>query len=124
MERKSNLRNEIDYNTVDNIRLFVSHYDREADSLMFQIPLPTPATSVDWDGDFWVRIDQENGAIVGIEIEDFKRFFHKKYGMLLRGKGATDPIIKELIITLLKLGAKPYTKRTFIKDLQQVCQRV
>lgn len=123
MERKSNLRAEIDYSTVDNIRSFIPSYDKEADSLMLQLPMQTPAISVDFDGDFWVRIHPESGGIVGIEIEDYKAFFHKKYSVLLKGKGVTDPIIKELIISLLKLGSKPYTRKTFMRDLGRVCQR-
>ena len=110
MERACNLRSEIDYKTVDNIRSFVLSYDKEADSLMLQTSMPVPAISVDFDGDFWVRVQPESGLIVGIEIEDYKSFFHKKYSMLLKGKGVINPIIKELIINLLKLGAKPYTK--------------
>lgn len=123
MERATNLRNKIDYNTIDNIMSFVSSYDKEADSLIIRPKKPVPATSIDWDGDFWVRIDSDSGEIVGIEIEDYKEFFSKKYSML-RGFAVTSPAIKDFVIALLKLGPKPFTKKDFIADLKTACQRV
>ena len=79
MERASNLRNKIDFDTIDNIRSFTVNYDKEIDSLMLQPNIPIPALSVDWDGDLWVRVNPDKGKIVGIEIEGFKGFFSKKY---------------------------------------------
>ena len=124
MARESNLRNKIDYNTIDNIRTFTSSYDREMDSLLIQPKTPVPAVSIDWGGDLWLRVNPDNGEIVGVEIEDYKEFFSKKYHTLLRGIPVTNPIIKEVIVTLLKLGAKPFTKKAFTTDLKKVCQRV
>lgn len=124
METMSKLRSKIDYNTIDNIRSFISSYDRETDSLIIQPKTPIPAISVDWGGDLWVRVAPDSGEIVGIEIEDYKEFFSKKYHTLLRGISVTNPIIKEIIITLLGLGAKPFTKRDFTSDLKRVCQRL
>jgi uncharacterized protein YuzE len=123
MGKVSNLKNKIDYDTIDNIMSFKSSYDKEADSLIIQPKKPVPATSIDWDGDFWVRIDSDSGEIVGIEIEDFKEFFSKKYNML-RGHAVTSPVIKAFVIALLKLGPKPFTKKDFIADLNTACQRV
>jgi len=122
MGKLSNLRDKIDFNTIDNIASFISSYDKEADSLIIQPKKPIPATSIDWDGDFWVRIT-DSGEIVGIEIEDYKEFFSKKHN-LLRGHSATSPIIRAFVIALLKLGPKPFTKNVFIADLKTACQRV
>ena len=124
MERASNLRNKIDFDTIDSIRSFTIDYDREIDSLMLQPKIPIPAVSVDWDGDLWVRVNPDKGRIVGIEIEGFRGFFSKKYHSILRGRVVTDPIIKEIVIALLKSGPKPFTKKEFITDLERICQRV
>jgi uncharacterized protein YuzE len=125
MERSSNyLRDKrIDYSTTDNIRSFVSTYDKEIDSLIIQPKKPVPAISIDWDGDFWVRVNPLSGEIVGIEIENYKQFFAKKYHPLLAGQKPTSHTLREVIIALLALGSKPFTKKTFIADLETVCQR-
>jgi len=122
MGKINNLRDRIDYDTIDNIASFTSSYDKEADSLIIQPKKPVSATSIDWDGDFWVRIS-DTGEIVGIEIEDYKGFFSKKYNML-RGFAVTSPVIRAFVIALLKLGPRPFTKKDFIADLETVCQRV
>jgi len=124
MERASNLRNKINHNTIDNIRDFVSNYDKEIDSLIIQRRVPMHAVSVDWDGDFWVRVNPDSGEIVGVEIEDYKGFFSKKYHCVLKGITVSSPILKEVVIALLKSGSKPYTKKEFTTDLKRVCQRV
>lgn len=124
MERASNLRNKIDNTTVLGIRTFVSEYDKETDTLIIQPETPIPAVSVDWDGDFWVRVNPASGEILGIVIEDYKAFFAKKYHLILRGHGVTDPIIKELIIALVASVPKPFTKKDFVADLKKVSQHV
>ena len=123
MERASNLRNNIDFDTINSIRSFIINYDKEIDSLMLQPETPIPAVSVDWDGDLWVRVNPDKGKIVGIEIEGFREFFSKKYHSILRGRVVADPIIKEIVIALLKSGPKPFTKKEFITDLERICQR-
>ena len=123
MERASNLRNKIDFDTINNIRSFTVNYDKEIDSLMLQPEIPIPAVSVDWDGDLWVRVNPDKGIIAGIEIEGFREFFSKKYHSILRDRAVADPIIKEIVIALLKSGSKPFTKKEFITDLERICQR-
>jgi len=124
MERASNLRNKIDFDTIDSIRSFTVNYDRKTDSLILQPNMPVPAVSVDWDGDLWVRVNPDKGKVVGIEIEGFRGFFSKKYQSILSGRGVTDPIIKEIVVALLKSGPKPFTKKEFIRDLERICQRI
>ena len=123
MARHTDLRNKIDYDTIDDINSFVSKYDKEIDTLIIQPKRPIPAVSVDWDGDFWVRMNPDNGEIVGIEIEDYKEFFSKKYHML-KGFSPKSPVVRAFIMALLKLGPKPFTKEDFIADLKTACQRV
>ena len=124
MERSSDLRDKyIDYSTIDNIKSFVSTYDKEIDSLIIQPKEPVPAVSIDWDGDLWVRVNPLTGEIVGIEIEDYKQFFAKKYRSILLGQKPTSSMIKALVSALLELGSKPYTKKNFVADLEAVCQR-
>lgn len=122
MERASNLRSQIDFDTINNIRSFTVNYDKEIDSLMLQPKTPVPAASVDWDGDLWVRVNPDEGKIVGIEIEGFRRFFSKKYHSILKDRVVTDPIIKEMVIALLKSGPKPFTKKEFVTDLERIYQ--
>ena len=124
MERASNLKNKIDFSTINNIRSFVFNYDKEIDSLIIQTKIPMPCVSVDWDGDLWVRVNPHSGEIFGVEIEDYKEFFFKKYHSVLRGRAVTDPVIKELVIAILRAGSKPYTKKKFTADLERVCQRI
>ena len=124
MKGSSNLKNKIDYGTINNIRSFVFNYDKEIDSLIIQTKVPMPCVSVDWDGDLWVRVNPHNGEIFGVEIEDYKEFFFKKYHSILRGRAVTDPAIKELVIAILKAGSKPYTKKEFTADLEKASQRI
>lgn len=121
MARSTDLREKINYNTVDNISSFISKYDKEADTLFIQPKEPLPAVSIDLDGDFWVRMNPDNGDIVGIEIEDYKELFSKKYS-LLRGHSVTSPIVKAFVIDLLKLGPKPFSREDFIADLKAACR--
>jgi uncharacterized protein YuzE len=54
-------------------------YHSKEDTLFLRPDKPRPATSFDLNGEVWVRIDPENGEIVGLEIEDFESFFLKKH---------------------------------------------
>jgi len=58
---------------------FLCVYHDDEDSLFLRPEPPVPATSVDWNGEFWVRIKPGTGEIVGIEIENFESVFIKKY---------------------------------------------
>ncbi len=69
---------QIDYDTMSNIKSFTSVYHEDEDTFFLRPEKPRPATSVDWDGEVWIRIDLKNGEVVGLEIEDFENVFLKK----------------------------------------------
>jgi len=50
-------------------------YDKRHDTLFIRSAVPRPATSVDLDGEVWMRMDPLTGEILGFEIEDFVRVF-------------------------------------------------
>jgi len=54
-------------------------YDSDIDTLYIWFGENRPAVSIDCDGDFWIRRDTHTGEIIGIEIEDFKAHFLKKF---------------------------------------------
>ena len=70
---------QIDFGTINNIRNFVSVYHGDEDTFFLRPANPRPATSFDWDGDIWLRVDPASGEIVGIEIDDFESIFLKKH---------------------------------------------
>ena len=74
----------IDWDTVRNLQDFEAHYDKKTDMLLIQTNEDRYAVSVDCDGEFWVRVDPKNGEILGIEIEDFKKVFLKKYAKMFK----------------------------------------
>ena len=48
------------------------HYDKIADTLSIIIDLNNPpAISVDYGGEYWLRIDPATNKIIGLEIEAF-----------------------------------------------------
>jgi hypothetical protein len=58
---------------------FICSYHLKEDTLFLHSDPPRPATSFDWDGNFWIRFDPETREVVGIEIENFESVFIKKY---------------------------------------------
>lgn len=54
-------------------------YDKRHDTLFIRGPVPRPATSVDLDGEIWLRMDPLTGEILGFEIEDFVQVFLAKH---------------------------------------------
>lgn len=70
---------EIDFSTIKNVSNFVPIYHDEEDTFFLRQQEPIPATSFDWGGDIWLRINPKNGEIVGFEIDDFESVFLKKY---------------------------------------------
>jgi len=50
-------------------------YDKRHDTLFIRHAVPRPATSIDLDGEIWLRMDPSTGEILGFEIEDFERVF-------------------------------------------------
>ena len=70
---------QIDFTTINNLKNFVPVYHKDEDTFFLRPDKPRPATSFDWDGEIWIRIDPQNGEIVGLEIDDFESIFLKKY---------------------------------------------
>ena len=56
----------------------VLHYDKRADILTVSPRHPRPAISIEAEG-LWVRLDPTTGAILGLEIEDFRTVFLVKH---------------------------------------------
>ena len=75
----SRQKNNIDFNTFDDVKDFIFSYDKELDTLSWLSNPVRPATSVDWKGELWFRVTPEDGKITGIEIEDFESVFLKKH---------------------------------------------
>jgi uncharacterized protein YuzE len=70
---------ELDLSTIGNISTFRLVYHEDEDALFLRPEKPRPATSYDWDGEIWLRVDPTNGEIVGLEIDDFEAVFVKKH---------------------------------------------
>jgi hypothetical protein len=69
----------INLDTLKNIESFILVYHEDEDTLFVRPDNPRPATSLDWNGEVWIRIDLESGEVVGLEIDDFEGFFLKKH---------------------------------------------
>ncbi len=82
----------IDFNTINNLTNCVPVYHAEEDTFFLRPQEPSLATSFDWDGDVWLRVDPETGEIVGIEIDDFESVFLKKYPQLEKAWKETKPL--------------------------------
>ena len=67
----------LDFNTIDNITHFVITYHEDEDTLFIRPNVPRPATSFDWNGEIWIRVDPTNGEVLGLEIDDFEAVFLK-----------------------------------------------
>src|SRR5437016_4677597 len=80
-------------------------YDAATDTLFFR-RVVAPATSVNIDGELWLRVDPHSGEVYGLEIEAFRQDFlkrHKDIGKLWKPlAGASDltlanPAVRRLI---------------------------
>lgn len=69
----------INFSTLDNLKSFTPIYHNAEDTFFLRPDKPRLATSVDWNGEFWIRIDPKTSEVVGLEIEDFESIFLKKY---------------------------------------------
>jgi hypothetical protein len=69
----------IDRSTFDNMLKFKTEYNEKLDILTMQPDNPPPAVAVDCDGEYWLMVNPVNGAVVGVEIEDFKSVFLKNH---------------------------------------------
>ena len=85
---------QIDYDTMNNIKSFTPVYHEDEDTFFLHPEKPRPATSVDWGGEFWVRVDPENGEVVGLEIEDFETVFLKKHPDLASAWEEVKPLCR------------------------------
>jgi len=85
-------RLQIDYGTMNNIKSFTPVYHKDEDTFFLRPKKPCPATSVDWEGEFWLRVDPESGEIVGLEIEDFETVFLKKHPELASAWKEAKPL--------------------------------
>jgi uncharacterized protein YuzE len=68
----------IDFNTIYNLKRLLPSYDKKFNTFFILPVKSVPAVSVDWDGEFWIRVNS-NGEIVGIEVENFEKVFLVKH---------------------------------------------
>ncbi|OGO22836.1 MAG: hypothetical protein A2Z28_03200 [Chloroflexi bacterium RBG_16_51_9] len=83
---------QLNLNTIDNLKTFDIVYDDSHDVFFARPSTPRPATSLDWEGEIWLRIDPETGDIVGLEIDDFESVFLKKYPALAKAWQEVKPL--------------------------------
>lgn len=83
---------QINLKTLDNIKTFEAVYDEDNDVFYARPAVPRPATSLDWEGEIWVRIDPETGEVVGLEIDDFESVFLKKHPELAQAWEEAKPL--------------------------------
>lgn len=83
---------QIDLKTIENLKTFEIVYDDNEDVFFARPSIPRPATSLDWEGEIWVRVDPNTGEIVGLEIEDFETVFLKKHPALAKAWQEVKPL--------------------------------
>ena len=54
-------------------------YYGKDDTLFIRSGAPRPAVSFDLNGEVWLRVDPDDGDIIGLEIDDFESIFLKKH---------------------------------------------
>ena len=81
----------IDFNTLSNITNFIPVYHGKEDTFFLRPDKPRPATSFDLNGEIWLRVDPENGEVVGLEIDDFEAIFLKKHPELAKAWAEVKP---------------------------------
>jgi hypothetical protein len=69
----------VNFNTIVDLKGLTPVYHQEYDTFYLRGEKPRPATSYDLNGIAWLRVDVENGDIVGLQIDDFESVFLKKY---------------------------------------------
>ena len=82
---------QIDLTTLDNVKNFTCVYHTGQDVLFIRPLKSRPAISMDWNGEFWIRVEPVSGEIVGIEIEDFETIFLKKHPELVEAWKTAKP---------------------------------
>jgi uncharacterized protein YuzE len=68
--------------TADRLRSFALKYDSRRDVLFLRPTPPVAATSIDCDGQLWLRVRIDTGEVAGLEIEDFKAVFLPRHPQL------------------------------------------
>lgn len=69
----------MDLHTIENLRHTIPVYHKREDVLFLRPSNPRPATSIDCNGEMWIRVDPTTGDIVGLEIENFEAIFIKNH---------------------------------------------
>jgi uncharacterized protein YuzE len=83
---------EIDFRSLQNAKTFKCVYYEDEDVLFIRPSEPRPATSIDWEGEIWIRVDISTGEIVGLEIDDFEAVFLKKHPELAVAWSEVKPL--------------------------------
>jgi len=78
-----------------NAKDFDIEYDAKYDTLYAHLKTPPPAVSYDCGGEFWLRVNPENGEIVGFEIEAYRKSFLRKYKDLKNEKPVADKLVQQ-----------------------------
>ncbi len=77
--KTNDLKSRIDMNSlIKNRDSFDVSYNARRDILFLQLKNPPPAISVDCDGLFWLRVNPQNGEVVGVEIEGYRKVFLRR----------------------------------------------
>jgi len=69
----------VNFDTWVNLKDYVPVYRSKEDTLFVEPSKPREATSLDINGELWLRVDVRTGEIVGLEIEDFESVFLEKH---------------------------------------------
>lgn len=69
----------IDFGTLRNVGDFRLVYHEDEDTLFLRPAKALPGTSVDWNGEVWIRVSLASGEIVGLEIDEFEFVFIKRH---------------------------------------------
>ncbi len=64
--------------TITNLKDLMPSYDKRFDTFFLSPIKPISSVSVDWNGEFWLRV-ASNGDVVGLEVENFEKVFLFKY---------------------------------------------
>lgn len=85
---------QVDFSTLDNIKSFTPVYHEDEDTFFLRPAEPRLATSFDWNGEVWIRVDPQNGEIVGLEIDDFEAIFLKRYPQIANAWKESKPLCR------------------------------
>jgi hypothetical protein len=83
---------EINFDSFRTVVNFTPVYHGEEDTFLLRPKEPSPAVSFDWNGEVWLRLNPNNGEIVGFEIDDFESVFLKKHPELASAWKEVKPL--------------------------------